>query len=362
MFIFLFYSHLFSIKTKTLATYVFILGCINRCKFFFRYIEEIRMSDNPSNFENIIMFLLEKSSFFIANIIFILLCIAFFTLIERKVMSNVQRRKGPNITGLFGFLQPFADGLKLLIKEIIVPSNSNFYIFILSPVITFFFTIFIFLMLPVIPGYIILDSPFSIILLLAISSLSVHGIIFSGWSSNSKYAFLGSIRSASQMISYEICISTVFIGIILVSGSYSLVNVVLQQEDIWFIVPLFPFWVLFFIVSLAETNRAPFDLPEAEAELVAGYNVEYSSILFAMFFLAEYGNILIISSISTIFFFGGWNPIALLPFLSSSFIFAIKVSFNVCLFLIVRAAFPRYRYDHLMKLGWKNLLPISFFF
>ena len=252
-------------------------------------------------------FIIEKILFFLINIIFILLCIAIFTLIERKVMSSVQRRKGPNITGLFGFLQPFADGLKLLIKEIIIPSNSNFIIFLLSPIITFFITIFIFFMIPFFPGYVVLDSPFSTILLLCISSLGVHGIIFSGWSSNSKYAFLGSIRSASQMISYEICISTIFLSVVLISGSYSLIDIVESQKEIWFILPLFPLWVLFLIVSLAETNRAPFDLPEAEAELVAGYNVEYSSILFAMFFLAEYGNILIISSISTIFFFGGWN-------------------------------------------------------
>ena len=302
-------------------------------------------------------FLLEKLLFFIFNIIFILLCIAIFTLIERKVMSSVQRRKGPNLTGLFGFLQPFADGLKLLLKEIIIPSNSNFFIFFLSPVVTFFFTIFIFFMVPFFPGYTVLESNFSTLILLAISSLSVHGIIFSGWSSNSKYAFLGSIRSASQMISYEICISTIFLSIVLMCGSYSLVDIVNQQVDIWFIVPLFPLWILFFIVSLAETNRSPFDLPEAEAELVAGYNVEYSSILFAMFFLAEYGNILIISSISTIFFLGGWHFFVY----SNSFIFALKMSIHVFLFLIVRAAFPRYRYDHLMKLCWKNLIPISFF-
>jgi len=301
-------------------------------------------------------FILEKISFFLSNVIFILLCIALFTLIERKVMSSVQRRKGPSLTGLLGFLQPFADGLKLLIKEIIVPSNSNFYIFVLSPVITFFFTIFIFLILPLSSGQSILDSNFSVIILLAISSLSVHGIIFSGWSSNSKYAFLGSIRSASQMISYEICISTIFLSIVLISGSYSLLDIIQNQKEVWFFFPLFPLWVLFLIVSLAETNRSPFDLPEAEAELVAGYNVEYSSILFAMFFLAEYGNIIIISSISTIFFLGGgyffiWN---------NTLIFGIKMSIHVLLFLLIRAAFPRYRYDHLMKLCWKNLIPISF--
>ena len=303
-------------------------------------------------------FLIEKLLYFLMNIIFILLCIAIFTLIERKVMSSVQRRKGPNLTGVFGFLQPFADGLKLLIKEIIIPSNSNIYIFILSPVLTFFFTIFIFFIMPFTVGHTILESNFSTLFLLAISSLSVHGIIFAGWSSNSKYAFLGSIRSASQMISYEICMSTIFLSIVLMSGSYSLIDIVNQQKEIWFVFPLFPLWILFFIVSLAETNRSPFDLPEAEAELVAGYNVEYSSILFAMFFLAEYGNILLISSISTIFFLGGWHFLVF----SNSFVFALKMSIHVFLFLIVRAAFPRYRYDHLMKLCWKNLIPLSFFF
>lgn len=303
-----------------------------------------------------LFFIIEKLLFFLSNVIFILLCIALFTLIERKVMSSVQRRKGPSLTGILGFLQPFADGLKLLIKEIIIPSNSNLFIFFLSPVITFFFTIFIFMMIPLYPGHSVLESNFSILFLLAISSLSVHGIIFSGWSSNSKYAFLGSIRSASQMISYEICISTVFLSIVLMSGSYSLIDIVSSQNELWFIFPLFPLWFLFFIVSLAETNRSPFDLPEAEAELVAGYNVEYSSILFAMFFLAEYGNILIISSVSTILFLGGWNFLCF----SNSIVFGLKMSIHVFLFLLVRAAFPRYRYDHLMKLCWKNLIPISF--
>lgn len=290
----------------------------------------------------------------------LLLCIALFTLLERKIMSSVQRRKGPNLTGLLGFLQPFADGFKLLLKEIVIPSNSNVLIFLFSPIITFFFTIYLFFMLPFNIGYIVLESTFSILFLLAISSLSVHSIIFSGWSSNSKYAFLGSIRSASQMISYELCISTIFLSIVLISGSFSLSNVVLNQIDIWFCIPLLPMWILFLIVSLAETNRAPFDLPEAEAELVAGYNVEYSSIIFAMFFLAEYGNILIMSSISTLFFLGGWlwNCFS---FISPTLIFSIKISFHVLLFVLVRAAYPRYRYDHLMKLGWKVFLPLSFF-
>lgn len=305
--------------------------------------------------------LLEKVLLFIINFVIFLICIALFTLIERKALSSVQRRRGPNITGLLGFLQPFADGLKLLLKELIIPSNANMIIFVLSPVFTFFFTICTFLTLPFSTGYQVLESSFSILILLALSSLSVHSIIFAGWSSNSKYAFLGSIRSASQMISYELCISTIFLSIVLISGSFSIIDVVTRQESVWFVWPLFPFWVLFLIASLAETNRAPFDLPEAEAELVAGYNVEYSSIIFAMFFLAEYGNILIMSSISTLFFLGGWNGLFELTAFSPTLLFAIKVSIHVLFFIIVRAAFPRYRYDHLMKIGWKILLPLSFF-
>lgn len=297
-----------------------------------------------------------KLIFFYSNVIFILLSIALFTWIERKVMSNVQRRKGPTVVGLFGCLQPFADGLKLIIKEIIIPTNSNVIIFLISPLLTFFFTLFLFFFIPFHNGYILLHSPISILFLLAISSLSVHSIIFSGWASNSKYAFLGSIRSASQMISYEIALSTIFISVIMLSGSYSLIDIVNAQKDIWFIFPLFPFWIMFLIIALAETNRAPFDLPEAEAELVAGYNVEYSAIIFALFFLAEYGNILIISSISVIFFFGGWSSFF------TSISFAFKLSIHVFFFLIVRSAFPRYRYDHLMKIGWKIMIPLSFIF
>lgn len=306
--------------------------------------------------------LLEKILFFFINLIFILLSIALFTLIERKIMASVQRRKGPNVTGIFGFLQPFADGLKLVLKEIIIPSNGNIYIFILAPVFTFLITLYIFFMIPMSNGYLILESNFSLLIILAVSSLSVHGIIFSGWSSNSKYSFLGSIRSASQMISYEICMSTIYLCIVLISGSFSIIDIVEKQKDIWFIFPLFPIWILFVIVALAETNRAPFDLPEAEAELVAGYNVEYSAIAFAMFFLAEYGNILIISAISIIFFFGGWF-IPLVGDISSSFfpfVFSIKVSIHILLFLLIRAAFPRYRFDHLIKLCWKNIIPLNF--
>lgn len=308
-----------------------------------------------------LFFIFEKATFFLVNIIIILLCIAVFTLIERKVMASVQRRKGPNLTGFMGFSQPIADGLKLFSKEFIIPSNSNLTLFMLSPVITLFLTFFIFFLIPIVPCYNTLSTPYSTIFLLVLSSLSLHGIIFSGWSSNSKYSFLGSIRTASQMVSYEICMSTIFLCIALMSGSFCFNNIIFSQYNLWFIIPLFPLWVFFLIIALAETNRAPFDLPEAEAELVAGYNVEYSAIAFAMFFLAEYGNIIIISIASTSFFFGGWSFGTFSSIGIGLLIFSIKVNLHIYFFLIVRAAFPRYRYDHLMDLCWKYFIPISFF-
>lgn len=298
--------------------------------------------------------------YFVEGLIFLLVAIAYLTLVERKMLGSVQRRRGPNVVGFFGLLQPFADGVKLLTKEMVLPSNANIVVFILSPLFTFFCTIIIWYTIPVLPEYIALDMPFSILFILAISSLSVLGIIFSGWSSNSKYAFLGGIRSASQMISYELSLSTIFISMILMSGDCTLSYLVYCQSYVWFIFPLFPFWMLFVVVSLAETNRAPFDLPEAEAELVAGYNVEYSAIIFAMFFPAEYGNMLVMSFLSTILFFGGWLPINLFFFkITGPLSFAIKSILNVSIFVWVRATLPRYRYDQLMKLGWKVLLPTA---
>ncbi|YP_007890019.1 NADH dehydrogenase subunit 1 (mitochondrion) [Naegleria fowleri] len=297
--------------------------------------------------------------FFLFFLIFLLLTIAITTLVERKVMASIQRRRGPNVVGIFGFLQPIADGLKLFIKEIILPSNSNVFIFLLAPVFTFFCSIMLWVVIPFGEAKVLIDFPFSILYLLAVSSLGVYGIIFSGWSSNSKYAFLGGLRSAAQMISYEVCIGFVFIVMIIMTNSFSLVEIVKSQEYVWFIFPLFPLWLVLFVSALAETNRAPFDLPEAEAELVAGYNVEYSSIAFALFFLAEYGNIVLMSALMTIFFFGGWLPFPFLSFLPDFITFALKVTIHVFIFVWIRAAFPRYRYDQLMKLGWKVLMPIS---
>lgn len=292
-----------------------------------------------------------------------IVAIAYFTLLERKLLASVQRRRGPNVVGFFGLLQPFADGLKLLSKELITPATANLIIFTFAPVFSLYCTFILLFVVAGFGGYKSVDLPFNIFLLFAVSSSSVLGLIYAGWSSNSKYAFLGSIRTVSQMISYELCLSMIFTSIILVTGDASLTAIIAAQKHIWFVFPLFPVWILFIIVALAETNRAPFDLPEAEAELVAGYNVEYSAIEFAMFFLAEYGNMIVMSVLSTIFFFGGWLPIKVLglalPFTLS---FAIKVSFNATIFILVRAALPRYRYDQLMKLGWKTLFPLSFAF
>ena len=293
---------------------------------------------------------------FLLVAISVILTIAFFTLLERKTMASVQRRRGPNIAGIFGILQPIADALKLLMKELILPSSANLFLFLGAPLFTFFCTLLIWFTIPVQGGHVSIVFPLSTLLILSISSLSVHGIIFSGWSSNSKYAFLGGIRSGSQMISYELSMGATFSAIILLSGSFSLTDIVNMQEHVWFVFPLLPFWVLFLIIALAETNRTPFDLPEAEAELVAGYNVEYSAIAFALFFLAEYGNMIIMSSLAVIFFWGGWTFFSL----SNVIIFSIKVCIHMFFFLWVRAALPRYRYDQLMKLGWKALIPISF--
>src|SRR5690606_10407247 len=303
----------------------------------------------------VILFILVTA---LEGIISLLLSIALLILVERKLLGSVQRRRGPNVVGMFGSLQPFADGLKLMAKEFFIPTHANGFLFFVSPISTFFCTIVLWFILPSSNVHSLIDIPFSMLLFLSISSLSVHGIIIAGWSSNSKYAFLGSIRSASQMISYELCISSVYIAIILLRRSFSFIDAVLFQDGIWFVFPLSPFWILFLISMLAETNRAPFDLPEAEAELVAGYNVEYSAIAFAMFFSAEYGNMILMSIISTLFLFGGWLPFVWLGFPTFLF-FGFKVLFHLFVSISVRASLPRYRYDQLMKLGWKSLLPFG---
>lgn len=292
----------------------------------------------------------------------ILLSVAIFTLFERKVIGFIQRRKGPNLVGFFGLLQPIADGLKLMIKEPIIPLNSNKFMYISAPIITLLLSLVNWVLIPFDKNIVISDLNIGILFILGISSLGVYGVILAGWSSNSKYAFLGALRSAAQMISYEVSIGIILITVILSVGSLNLNDVILAQKNIWFIIPFFPLFLLFLISSIAETNRHPFDLPEAEAELVSGYNVEYASVGFAFFFIGEYANIILMSAINVIFFLGGWLP---LPFFSFfSFIpffiwFSLKLVFMIFIFILVRAMLPRYRYDQLMSLGWKVFLPLS---
>jgi NADH-quinone oxidoreductase subunit H len=292
----------------------------------------------------------------------LLISVAYFTLAERKIMGAIQRRKGPNVVGYLGLLQPLADGLKLFVKETILPSNANTILFIAAPILTFLLSLLGWAVIPFGNGIVLSDINLGVLYLFAISSLAVYGIIISGWASNSKYAFLGALRSAAQMVSYEVSIGLILLSVVLCAGSLNLTEIVNAQESIWYIVPLFPMGVMFFISALAETNRHPFDLPEAEAELVSGYNVEYSAFGFALFFLGEYANMLLMSSLTTILFLGGWLPPfdwKILQIIPGPIWFSLKVSFFVILFIWVRAAFPRYRYDQLMHLGWKVFLPLS---
>ena len=292
----------------------------------------------------------------------LLLAVAFFTVAERKIMGAIQRRRGPNVIGFVGLLQAIADGLKLLVKETILPSNSNLGIFLLAPVLSFLLSVIGWGVIPFSHTVVLADINLGILYIFAISSLNVYGLILAGWASNSKYAFLGALRSTAQMISYEISIGFIVLSIAVCVGSLNLSKIVLAQKEVWLLIPLFPLFVMFYISMLAETNRHPFDLPEAEAELVSGYNVEYSAMTFALFFLGEYSNMLLMCALSSILFFGGWLPpfdIFPLTIIPGSFWFSLKVAVGAVFFILTRAALPRYRYDQLMHLGWKCFLPLA---
>ena len=292
----------------------------------------------------------------------VLVSVAMVVWLDRRIWAFVQKRKGPNVVGPFGLLQSLADALKYIFKEIIIPASSNKVIFILAPIVTMTLALVAWAVIPFSEDFVLANINVGILYIFAISSLGVYGIIMGGWASNSKYPFLGSIRSAAQMVSYEVSIGVIIINVLLCVGSLNLGDIVLAQEKIWFIVPLFPMFVIFFISALAETNRPPFDLPEAEAELVSGYQTEYSGMMYAMFWLGEYANILLMCALGSILFLGGWlPPIDIYPFsmVPDPLWFIIKILFLFVLFALVKAIVPRYRYDQLMRLGWKVFLPIS---
>jgi len=298
----------------------------------------------------------------LAIVVPLLVAVAYLTYAERKVMSAMQLRQGPNIVGPFGLLQPFADGLKLFAKEQVLPAGANRIVFYLAPMMTFFLSLVAWAVIPFGDGLVLTDINVGILYLFAISSLGVYGIVMAGWASNSRYAFLGALRSAAQMVSYEVSMGFVIITVLLCVGSLNLSDIVNAQKTIWFVVPLLPMFVIFFISALAETNRAPFDLPEGESELVAGFMVEYSSAPFALFFLGEYANMILMSGMTTILFLGGWlPPVPIAPFTWVPGIvwFALKIALCLFVFIWVRATMPRFRYDQLMRLGWKIFLPFS---
>ena len=292
----------------------------------------------------------------------VLVSVAMIVWLDRRVWAFVQKRQGPNVVGPFGLLQSLADALKYIFKEIIIPSSSNKVIFILAPIVTMTLALIAWAVIPFSETQVLANINVGILYLFAVSSLGVYGIIMGGWASNSKYPFLGAIRSAAQMVSYEVSIGIIIINVLLCVGSLNLNDIVLAQQNIWFVIPLFPMFVIFFISALAETNRPPFDLPEAEAELVAGYQTEYSGMMYAMFWLGEYANILLMCALGSILFLGGWlSPIDFYPFnlIPGAFWLILKILFLFILFALVKATVPRYRYDQLMRLGWKIFLPLS---
>jgi NADH-quinone oxidoreductase subunit H len=385
---------------KKWLIYIFIVLPQIIVKFIVDVVEQISELMRTPEFQIFIASLLK--------IVCLLIAVAYFTIAERKVMGAIQRRRGPNVVGFWGLLQPLADGAKLIFKEILIPTRANRIIFLMAPIMVLILSMVSWSLIPsgleetpntlepktsaIFPSFTLfyhswkentiyeilnyvaqnflpgvsttVDIDYGVLFILAISGLNVYGIIIAGWASNSKYAFLGALRSAAQMISYEVSLGLLILPVVFLAGSLNLSEIVIAQEQtVWFFSPLVPCVVMFFISMLAETNRAPFDLPEAEAELVAGYNVEYSSIIFAMFFLGEYSNMLLMATLVVLFFFGAWlAPIELLNFIPGSVFFSFKTVLFCSLFILVRAAYPRYRYDQLMDLGWKTFLPISLSF
>ena len=292
----------------------------------------------------------------------VLTAVALVVWLDRRIWAFVQKRRGPNVVGPFGLFQSLADALKYIFKEIIIPASSNKIIFIIAPIVTMTLALIAWAVIPFSETFVLADINVGILYIFAVSSLGVYGIIMGGWASNSKYPFLGAIRSAAQMVSYEVSIGVIIINVLLCVGSLNLNDIVLAQQNMWFVLPLFPMFVIFFISTLAETNRPPFDLPEAEAELVAGYQTEYSGMMYAMFWLGEYANILLMCAMGSVLFLGGWLPpldIEALSFVPAPFWMIFKILFLFILFALVKATVPRYRYDQLMKLGWKIFLPLS---
>ena len=298
----------------------------------------------------------------LAVVVPLLIAVAYLTLAERRVIGFMQLRKGPNVVGPFGMFQPFADALKLMAKETILPAGADKVVFIIAPMLTFVLALVAWAVIPFDAGLVLADINVGILYLFAISSLGVYGVIMAGWASNSKYAFLGALRSAAQMVSYEVSMGLVIINVLICVGSLNLSDIIEAQRDMWFALPLLPMFIVFFISTLAETNRAPFDLPEGESELVAGYFVEYSSMSFALFFLGEYANMILMSAMTAVLFLGGWLPpfdFAPFTWIPGPIWFVLKIMLCLFVFLWVRATTPRYRYDQLMRLGWKIFLPFS---
>lgn len=298
----------------------------------------------------------------LAVLVPLLIGVAYMVYAERKVLAAIQLRKGPNTTGPFGLLQSFADAIKMITKETVIPSGANRVLFMLAPVLTFGLALMAWAVIPTNNGWAVANINVGVLYLFAISSLGVYGILIAGWASNSRYSFMGGMRSAAQMVSYEVSIGLVIVSVLLCVGSLNLNDIVLAQRHVWFCVPMFPMFIIFFISGLAETNRAPFDLPEGESELVAGFFVEYSSLAFGLFFLGEYANMFLMSGMTTILFLGGWlPPVGIVPFtwVPGPIWFILKVVFILFVFIWVRGTFPRYRYDQLMRLGWKVFLPFS---